>query len=94
MAGTGKDGLMTINVHIEQLVLDGLSVPYHQQPLLQEAFEVELGHLLTTNSLPNGLKQGGAISNISTGDIKLKNGSDPTHLGQQIARAVYEGVNR
>lgn len=85
---------MTVNIHIERLVLDGLSVPYHQQEQLQAAVEMELGHLLTTNSLPNGLKQGGAISNISAGEIQLAVESDSTHLGQQIARAVYKGVNR
>lgn len=85
---------MKVNIHIERLVLDGLYVPYHQQEQLQSAVEMELGHLLTTNSLANVLKQGGAVSHISAGDIKLANESDPTHLGQQIARSVYEGVNR
>jgi hypothetical protein len=84
---------MTVNIHIERLVLDGLSVPYHQQEQFQAAVEMELGHLLSTNSLAKGLKQGGVVSHISADDIQLTNESDPTHLGQQIARAAYEGIS-
>jgi len=85
---------MTVNIHIERLVLDGLSVPYHQQEQLQAAVEMELGRLLTTNSLANGLKQGGAVSHISVGDIQLTDENNPTDLGQQIAQKVYEGISR
>lgn len=85
---------MNINIHIERLVLDGLSVPYHQQPLLQAAVEMELGRLLTTNGPANSLMTGGAVSHISAGDIQSADEGDPGHLGQQIARAVYEGINR
>jgi hypothetical protein len=87
---------MKINMHIERLVLDGLSVPYHQQPLLQTAVETELARLFTVNvNRPaNGLLTGKAVSHISAGDIQSANESEPGHLGQQIARAVYEGVNR
>jgi hypothetical protein len=85
---------MTVNVHIEQLVLNGLSVPYHQQPLLQKAIEMELGHLLTTNGLAKGLVNSSAVSHILAGDIELTNENDLIHLSQQIARAVYQGVDR
>jgi len=84
---------MKINMHIERLVLDGLSVPYHQQPLLQAAVETELVRLFTVNSPANGLLTGKAVSHIPASDIQLADESNPGHLGQQIARAVYEGVN-
>jgi hypothetical protein len=85
---------MKVNMHIERLVLDGLSVPYHRQPLLQAAVETELANLFTVSRPTNGLLTGGAVSHISGGDIQSADESDPAHLGRQIARAVYEGVNR
>lgn len=94
MAKTGRDGLVNVNIYIERLVLNGLSISYHQQPLLQAAVETELTHLFTTNGMANGLLTGSAVSHISVGDIQLADDSDPTNLGQQIARAVYEGLSR
>jgi len=85
---------MIVNIHIERLVLNGLSIPYHQQEHFQAAVETELGRLFSTNNLPNGIMEGGAVSHLSTGDIQLNNKKGPTHLGQQIAQAVYEGLNR
>ena len=94
MAGTRRDGFMNANIHIERLVLDGLYITYHQQSLLQAAVEKELGRLFTANGLANGLMAGDSVSHISADAIQLADESDPTELGQQIAQAVYGGVNR
>jgi hypothetical protein len=85
---------MNLNIHIERLVLDGLSVSYHQEPLLQAAVETELARLFTANGPDEGLQTSGTMSQITTGAIQLTDESDPTSLGQQIAQAVYEGVSR
>ncbi len=83
-----------INIHIDRIVLDGLSIPYHQQPLLKETVETELARLFTVNGLASGLQAGGAVSHISAGDIQLTDVNNPTDLGQQIASAVYEGLSK
>ena len=85
---------MIVDIHIERLVLDGLPIPYRQQEHFKTAVEMELGHLFSTNNLPNSVMQGGAVSHLSSGDIHLNNEKDPTYLGQQIAQAVYKGFNR
>jgi len=84
----------TISVHIDRLVLDGLSVPYHRQPELQGAVETELARLFTARIPANELFSGGTVSHITTGDIPGADESNPGHLGRQIARAVYEGIGR
>jgi hypothetical protein len=84
---------MKINMHIERLVLDGLSVSNYCQPMLRAALENELARLFTANGPGNHLLTPGAVSRISGGDIQQADESDPGHLGQQVARAVYEGVN-
>lgn len=84
---------MIVNIHIERLILDGLSIPYHHQEKFQAAVETELRNQFT-NNLPESLMQCRALSKISAGDIQITDASDPVCLGQQVARAVYEGVNR
>jgi hypothetical protein len=82
-----------VNIHIERLILDGLSIPYHHQEKFQAAVETELRNQFT-NNLPESLMQCRALSEISAGDIQITDASDPVCLGQEIGRAVYEGVNR
>lgn len=97
MAKTGEDGLMNaknINIRIDRIVLDGLSISNHQESQFKAAVETELAHLFTVNGLASGLQSGGAVSHISAGDIQLADDSDPSNLGQQVARAVYEGLSR
>jgi hypothetical protein len=85
---------MKINIFIERLVLDGLSVPYHHRPLLKTAIETELAHLLTVygGSPANGLFTGKSVAHIFAGDIHPVDKSNPRRLGQQIARAVHGGI--
>lgn len=84
----------SINIYIDRLILEGLSVPHHRQPLLQAAVETELGRLFAMNGLTDNLRTVGAIPQISASDIQLPDETNPARLGQQIARAVYDGVNR
>lgn len=92
MVGTRGDRLMKVNMFIERLVLDGLSVPYHRQPVLQAAVETELARLFTANGAAGNLQTSRAVSHLPGGDIQSADESDPGHLGRQIARSVYEGI--
>ena len=83
---------MNINVNIERLVLEGVSVPPSQRPLLQAAVEAELARLLTAEGLGSGLRSGGAVPRVLGGTIQLSFEGNPTLLGQQIAQAVYGGI--
>jgi hypothetical protein len=85
---------MKMNIFIHRLVLDGLPIPYHCQQELKTAVETELALLFADNHHTDGLLTGGSVSNVYAGNIPSADESDSGHLGQQIARAVYEGVNR
>jgi hypothetical protein len=85
---------MNINVHIEQLILDGLTVSHDQQPLVQAAVEAELTRLLAADGLSASLLSGGTLSHVPTGAIELTNEGNSSQLGQQIAQAVYGGIGR
>ncbi len=81
-----------ITLHIERLVLDGVSIAFSQRPFVQAAIEAELARLLASNGLAGELQNGGALRNIAGGSIQLSSAGNPHMLGQQIAHAVYQGI--
>jgi len=83
---------MNINVSIERLILNGLSLPHSQRPLVQTAVEAELARLLAADGLASHLQSGGVLPHLKGGNIQLTYHSDPNMLGQQIAQAVYSGI--
>lgn len=85
---------MNIRVHIEQLVLDGISVTPDGRSLLQATAEAELSRLLTDQGLASRLEAGGALQGVRCGTIALAERASPSDMGQQIARAVYQGIGR
>ena len=81
-----------LSIYIERLILDGLPVSHAQQPLLQAAIEAELSRLLAADGLAHELQSGGAFPRVPGGSIQLTGNNTPAHLGQQIARAVHNGI--
>lgn len=81
-----------IQIYIDRLILDGISVPHAQRPLLQAAVEVELGRLLTEGGIGAEWQQGGAVTSLSTPAIQLSPDGNPTQWGHQIAQSVYRGI--
>ena len=83
---------MNINLHIERLVLDGVEVEPSQADLVRRAVEGELSRLLAAGGLAPGLQSGGALPSIGAGSLDLGINDNPTRLGQEIARSVYDGI--
>jgi hypothetical protein len=82
---------MTINLHIERLVLD-LPVGAGQGALIQSAIETELARLLAGNGLASELMAGGAMPRLTAGSIQLTNDMTPARLGKRIAGAVHSAI--
>lgn len=83
---------MNIHLHIDRLILDGISLDSHQRPLLQQALQVELARLLANGNLNPDFANGIAIHRLTVPGIQLAENLQPTQLGQQIARALYGGI--
>lgn len=83
---------MNINVNIDRLILEGVSVPQAQRPLLQAAVEAELGRLLTEGGVGESWRSGGAVPSVPAAAIQLAADGNYTKWGQQIARSVYGGI--
>ncbi len=85
---------MNINLHIERLVLDGISLSPGERLLLQVSVEKELTRLLASGGLSDTLQSGGALYNLRTTGIQLANDQTPARLCEQIAGAVYGGIGK
>jgi hypothetical protein len=84
---------MSINLHIERLILDGLPVSHAQGPILSAALKRELGRLLANGGLDRSLQPGGAWRSVPVNTLQLTT-SKPPQLGRQIAQAIYQGIGR
>lgn len=85
---------MKINVQIERLILRGISVAPHEQPLLQAAVESELARLLSAGGLNQQLAAGVAVPSVNAPTMQLSSPAGPARLGQGIARSVYGGLGQ
>lgn len=85
---------MNINLHIECLILDGLSVGHGQGAVIKADVEAELGRLLREGGVSPELRSGGAFPTMRANSIHASGENSSSQLGQQIAQAVYSGIGK
>lgn len=85
---------MKIDVNIERLILDGVSLAPSQRPAFQAALEDELGRLLAGGALPSALSESRNIPGVRASEVRLAPNGGAAQWGRQIAQAVYEGLGR
>jgi hypothetical protein len=84
---------MTIRVHIDRIVLEGLPVRNREGPAVKMAVEQELARLFTEGGLSSGLASGGAFPDVPGRTMTISDTS-PRKIGTEIARSVYGGIGR
>jgi len=82
---------MSIHVHIERLVLEGLDAKPGQAPTIGAAVERELGRLLATQGLNAPASR--AEPHLPASHVQLTAQADSRALGRQIGGAVYQILN-
>ena len=85
---------MNVNLHIERLILDGITLSVRERVVLGTAVTDELTRLISEGGLPATLPTAGNMPTIPAASFQLDHNYNPTLLGQQIAQAVYGGNNR
>ncbi|PSR15933.1 hypothetical protein C8255_20540 [filamentous cyanobacterium CCP3] len=83
---------MDINLHIERLVLDGVTLTPAQQRQLQATVKTELDRLITESGLGDYLHSPSSVHRLTPDPIEVTEPPDPTQLGTQIAQALYQGI--
>lgn len=79
---------MTIELHIEELVLHGTDLPPGGRDRLQESLLRELTQLLQSHG-ENTFEQGYAVPNVVAPTLLSSPQSDLPSLGRQLAVAVH-----
>jgi hypothetical protein len=78
---------MNINLHIERLMLDGLSVASGEAALVQTAVEAELGRLLANELFAPA--DSSVEAHVGGGEIHLRASVSARELGVEIGRSVF-----
>jgi hypothetical protein len=77
----------SIELHIDELVVHGLPLTDRQGRLVQAAVEKELARLLGQQGL--GFSFSNDNGRLPVSPIQLTRSNQPSHLGKQIAQALY-----
>jgi hypothetical protein len=84
----------SVNVHIDQLILDGFTFTEAEQAQLQAALTAELARLLAISSVAEDLIQRRKMGRLDADAISSATPNRPAQLGRQIARSVHDGLQR
>ncbi len=93
MAGSNWGSGMNINLHIDRLVLDGISIQHDQRAGLKTTIENELERLLLSNGIDSGMQSSKSVHAVTGSSIFIEK-PDPLKTGQQIAGSVYRGIGK
>ena len=82
---------MSIHLHIERLVLEGLDARPGQGPAIRAAVERELARLLATQGLNATASR--SEPHLPPADLQLTAQTNSSALGRQIGGALYQILN-
>lgn len=83
---------MSVNLHIDRLILDGLPLSPAQGKIVKAAVEKKLSRMLEDSGMRVELQTCGGCYAARTVGISPADGRDAVALGEQIAVAVYRGI--
>jgi len=83
---------MNITLHIERLVLDGVSLGPGGGQCFLAAVEAELSRLLADGGLGPAFRSGGTVPRVKAAAVSISRKGDPAELGMAIARSLYHGL--
>ena len=82
---------MSINLHIEELVLHGFAPAERHR--IAEAVQQELGNLLAEHSSSDpGQFRTGNIPGLNLGNFRVAQNASSRSIGAQIANAIHGGL--
>ena len=83
---------MDIEIHIEELILEGF--PAGDRHIIGEAIGRELTRLFGERDMPSSLAQGRELLQVDGGTIEVDPRDRPEFIGAQLARVVYGGLGQ
>jgi hypothetical protein len=83
---------MSIRLHIDRLILDGVDLPPGSRRALRESLERELASRIAADGISGVLSGGAAVPSLSAPAIDVAHGTGAPKLGASIAASVYAGI--
>jgi hypothetical protein len=83
---------MSLRIHIERLLLDGIPIGRHDARLIQAAVEAKLAELFEGDSGMPRINFDSALPHLRGANITLSTDFEPAAAGAQIARAVHSAI--
>jgi adenosylcobinamide amidohydrolase len=80
---------MNIELHIDRIILDGITLTAYERTLFQAALETELTTLLSAPGI--SITGDIAVPDLRGGDVTWN--GNPTALGMQVAQVIYGGIS-
>jgi hypothetical protein len=94
VVGAGGGARMIINLHIDRVVVDGVSLEQGSERHVRAAVERELSSLLMTRGVPTSMLGGGAVPGVRENSAHLEKASTPTAVGREVARSIYGSLSQ
>ena len=82
----------SIELHIEELVLDGFASGDRYR--IGDALESELARLFAEQGVPASLTESAPLEQLSGPDFRVARNSSSKGIGSDAAQAVYRGLGR
>lgn len=80
-----------IELHIEQLVLDGF--PPSERQRIGKAVELELTRLFTEQGISYSMSKGGEFRHLDGGKFNVAPNSKTNTIGAKVAQSVYRNMS-
>jgi hypothetical protein len=93
LARIGEEWRMKINLHVERVILVGLSMGARDGALIQAAVEAELGRRLAHGGIPKDLQTAGKQDRLLAPALRSCSSPDAKALGGQIGAEVYAAIS-
>lgn len=83
---------MTLQLHIERLVVDGLSLGAHDGADLQAALHAQLTTLFAAQGVPVSASKSASLRSLACPSFESPPQTDGGVLGLRIAESLYAGL--
>lgn len=83
---------MSLFLHIDRVVLEGLAFSFQEQAQLEAALTTELGRLLQDGQFHPGLAQGTAVPQLPAEPLRIPARPEPGPMGRDIARSLAHSL--
>jgi len=85
---------MSVSLHIDRLVLDGIELSGRERIDLKRAVRSEIARSVRDNGLSDELRGMGARPSLRTADIQLRTETSAGRLGVLLSRSVYRSIGK